>query len=124
MGEGQLSHCAQHHGQGMLSGCQSIPGRGVQDNNTLPGGRFNINVIHAHTGSSDDLQVLGLFQDSRSHIGPASRNKGMIRSDILRELISLKRKVYNNLKTLLGTENVDTLLINGIGDENFHSYFL
>jgi hypothetical protein len=35
---------------------------------------------------------------------------------VLRELLSLERMVDHNLDTLLGIEDIDTLLIDGIGD--------
>jgi hypothetical protein len=44
----------------------------------------------------------------------------VIGADVLRELLPLERMVYYNFKTFFPTENVDTFLIDGIGDKNFH----
>ena len=44
----------------------------------------------------------------------------MIRSDMLGEFFPFERVIDCNLKTIFGVEDLDTFLVNGIGDKDSH----
>jgi hypothetical protein len=48
----------------------------------------------------------------------------VIGANVFSELLSLEGKVYDNLQALLRIEDVDTLLVDGISDKDFHGLFL
>ena len=55
VGNRYMARHSHHHGTGMLGGSNGVAARGVDNNNALVGSGSNINVVHAYTGTADNL---------------------------------------------------------------------
>ena len=59
----------QHQRDGVLGGGDRIAERRVHHDDAARGRRRNVDIVDADAGAADHLQVLGLLQDLRRHLG-------------------------------------------------------
>jgi hypothetical protein len=105
----------------MLGGGDGISTGSVHDDDTTARCGIHIDIVNANTGTADDLQIRGGFQNSGGHFGlTADHESGEFRDDF--DNLSLGQTGFNNnLESASGGEFIDSTLRHGIGYENFRS---
>ena len=108
-------------GKGMLGGGDGIATGSVHDDDTTARCGIHIDIVHAHTGAADDLQVRSGLQNSGGDFGLAADDESReFRDDF--DNLSLRQTGFdNNLESAAGGEFIDSTLGHGIGYENFGS---
>ena len=71
----------EHHRNRMFRRGDGIAERGVHDHHTLGGGRFQVDVINADTGTADNLQIVGGFDQFCCRLGGGADGEAIILTD-------------------------------------------
>ena len=105
----------------MLGGGDGVSTGSVHDDDTTARCGIHIDIVHAHAGSADDLQICGGFQNSGGHFGlTADDESGEFRDDF-NNLRLGQTGFNNNLESAADREFIDSTLRHGIGYEDFGS---
>ena len=96
----------------MLGGSNGVAARGVDNNNALVGSGSYIDVVYAHTGTADNLQILGSRNNLGCNLGGGAHNQRIVIRDNSQKLIGWQLVPYIALKLIL--QNVYSHLGNAI----------
>ena len=102
----------------MLGGGHGVARGGVDHGHAASGGRFQVDVVHAHSRPSDDLEVYPGFQHLRGNLGVAADDEGFAIGDAVEELSRRQSQGHLNRQVRLTAEEVHPGLMNGIGDQD------
>jgi hypothetical protein len=86
----RLRHVAgqrEQQGHRVLGGGDDIGLRGVGDDDSLAGGRVDVDVVDPHAGPGDDLQPLGLGQQVGVELGGGADQDRVVVADPLGQLV-------------------------------------
>ena len=112
IGNRYMARHSHHHGTGMLGGSNGVAARGVDNNNALVGSGSDIDVVYAHTGTADNLQILGSRNNLGCNLGGGAHNQRIVIRDNSQKLIGWQLVPYIALKLIL--QNVYSHLGNAI----------
>src|SRR5690606_12879751 len=98
----------------------------IHDNDALFRGGIDINVIHSDTGSADHFQPVGFLDHIFGDLCTTADYQSVILSDDIHELLWCESGFDINLHFGMALQNIDTLLGQGITNENlkFHTFAL
>lgn len=71
----------QHHADGVFCGCNGVGIRCIYHNDTSCRSRWNVDIIHANTGPTDDLQVGSSVDDFLGHLCLAACHQTIVFAD-------------------------------------------
>ena len=110
----------QHQRDRVLGGGDRIAERRVHHDDALGRRRRDIDIVDADAGAADDLQVLGLLQNFRRHLGGGADREAVIVADDGGELVLVLAEI--GLEIDLDAAILENLHGGGrksIGDQNF-----
>jgi hypothetical protein len=105
----------------MLGGGDGIATGSVHDDDTTARCGIHIDIVHSHTGATNDLQVRSGFQNSGGDFGLAADDESREFRDDFDNLSLGQAGFDNNLESAARGEFIDSTLGHGIGYENFGS---
>jgi hypothetical protein len=105
----------------MLGGGDGISPGSVHDDDPSACGGIHIDIVHTHTGATDDFEICGGFEDGCRHFGLAADDKRGELGDDLDDFRFRQAGFDDNLEGAADGEFIDTTLRHRIGDENFGS---
>ena len=119
VGNGDMAGHGEHHGHGMLRGCDGVAAGGVDDDDASCGCRRNVDVVHADAGPADDLEFLRTLDDIRRDLGSrADHQRIKLRNDG-KKLLMGNLLLHYHFELLL--QKLDTLCRNTICCQNLHN---
>ena len=71
----------------MLGGGDGVAEGRVHDDHTIAGAGVDVDIVDADTGAADDLQVAGLFQQFRRHLGRGADGEAIVVRDHVRQFV-------------------------------------
>src|SRR6266567_2593649 len=90
----------------------------IDDHDALARCCFDINIIHADSGASHDLELFGRCQYLARDLGFAANNQRRVGADNALELIRLEAEMYIYVRFWkLRAQEIDTLLRDAISDK-------
>ena len=103
----------------MLRGRDGIPPRGIHDDNPAPGGRIDIDVVHADTGATDDFEIGRRLDHLGGHLGFTADHQRVELANDGEQFIRLQADFDGHVEGAAVGEFIDSSLGDGVGDEDF-----
>ena len=97
-----------------------LPNGRIHDDDALGGGGRDIDIVDADAGAADHLQVLGIGQNLRRHLGGRADGEAVVIADDLGELVLVLAEI--GLEIDLDAAILEDLhggFGESVGDENF-----
>ena len=104
MGLRYVASQREHHGDGVLGGRDRVAGRSVHHGYAAARGRFNVDVVDAHSGAPDDLEPAASVDDLRRNPGLTAHHQRVVLADDEQQI--LRRHSELHVHVTLGTQKL------------------
>ena len=96
IGAAEVASHGQHHAERVFRHRHGVCSGRVHHRNALARGRVEIDVVHAHAGSTNNAQLLGMRQQGRVCLHRRADDQRISRLQLLRQLaVELVRGEHN-----------------------------
>ena len=84
-GRRRVARHGQHERHGLLGGGDDVGKRRIADNDTALGGGFAVDIVNAHAGTADDLELFAVLNDLARDRGGGTDDEPIVVADDLHE---------------------------------------